>query len=45
MACEKLFKSVKSFANHENSKKHKANVVHLKILLEAEDELAREDEN
>ncbi|XP_053209166.1 dnaJ homolog subfamily C member 21-like [Panonychus citri] len=45
MACEKLFKSVKSFANHENSKKHKMNVIHLKTLLEAEDELAREDED
>ncbi|XP_077286672.1 dnaJ homolog subfamily C member 21-like isoform X2 [Arctopsyche grandis] len=31
MACNKLFKNVKSFENHEKSKKHKDNVMNLEL--------------
>ncbi|KAI1303080.1 DnaJ -like protein subfamily C member 21 [Halotydeus destructor] len=37
IACDKTFKSAKAFENHENSKKHKLNLAHLKAAL-AEDE-------
>jgi DnaJ family protein A protein 5 len=41
VACEKKFKSVKSFENHGKSKKHQQNVARLKeALLEDEDLLA-----
>lgn len=30
-ACNKLFKNVKSFENHENSKKHKENVANMSM--------------
>ncbi|XP_054756276.2 dnaJ homolog subfamily C member 21-like [Lytechinus pictus] len=38
IACNKGFKSPKAFANHENSKKHKENMVYLKAQMEAEEE-------
>lgn len=31
MACNKFFKNVKSFENHEKSKKHKENVMNLEL--------------
>lgn len=38
-ACQKLFKTVKAFANHENSKKHKESVEILRqSMLEEEDD-------
>jgi DnaJ family protein A protein 5 len=39
VACDKSFKSVKAFANHENSKKHKANVAALRAALEEDEAL------
>jgi len=36
VACDKAFKSDKAFANHENSKKHKNNVLLLRETLENE---------
>ena len=42
IACNKLFKTTKSFANHENSKKHKENVKELKEqMLEEEGEFEK----
>ena len=38
IACDKSFKSDKTFQNHENSKKHKANVAILTAQLEADEE-------
>ncbi|KAJ8895410.1 hypothetical protein PR048_000742 [Dryococelus australis] len=38
VACNKVFKTEKAFANHENSKKHKENVEVLKTTLEDDDE-------
>lgn len=38
-ACDKDFRSVKAFENHEASKKHKQNVVVLRKLLEEEEKL------
>lgn len=38
VACNKLFKSGKSFQNHEKSKKHKENVELLKKSMKNEDE-------
>lgn len=40
-ACNKLFKNVKSFENHEKSKKHKENVANMTF----DDELEISDEN
>lgn len=37
VACEKDFKSEKALKNHENSKKHKENVVLLKYLMQEEE--------
>nr|XP_033340230.1 dnaJ homolog subfamily C member 21 [Megalopta genalis] len=37
VACNKRFKTQKSFINHENSKKHKDNVIAMKISLEEDD--------
>jgi DnaJ homolog subfamily A member 5 len=37
VACDKAFKSAKSFANHENSKKHRDNVELLKKHMKEED--------
>ncbi|XP_031344102.1 dnaJ homolog subfamily C member 21 [Photinus pyralis] len=37
VACNKLFKSTKGYANHETSKKHKQNVKILKETMTAED--------
>ncbi|XP_078041523.1 dnaJ homolog subfamily C member 21 [Augochlora pura] len=37
VACNKIFKTQKSFINHENSKKHKDNVIAMKISLEEDD--------
>ncbi|XP_063227830.1 dnaJ homolog subfamily C member 21 [Bacillus rossius redtenbacheri] len=39
VACNKVFKTEKAFANHENSKKHRENVELLKTTLENEDDL------
>lgn len=39
VACNKIFKTVKAFENHENSKKHRENVEALKLTMEKEDEL------
>merc|ERR1739838_1100481 len=38
VACDKLFRSDKAFANHEKSKKHKENVEILKELMKEEEE-------
>jgi DnaJ homolog subfamily A member 5 len=38
-ACSKVFKSHKQYANHENSKKHKANVEALRYELQLEESL------
>ncbi|KAK6620380.1 hypothetical protein RUM44_006781 [Polyplax serrata] len=38
VACNKVFKTDKSFANHEKSKKHKENVALLKNVITEEDE-------
>lgn len=38
-ACNKAFKNEKSFANHENSKKHKECVARLRSQMQEEDEL------
>lgn len=40
-ACNKLFKNVNSFENHENSKKHKENVINMTL----DDEIAISDNN
>ncbi|XP_030832729.1 dnaJ homolog subfamily C member 21 isoform X2 [Strongylocentrotus purpuratus] len=46
VACNKSFKSPKAFANHENSKKHKENIIFLKAQMEAEEEeFAGEEES
>merc|ERR1712087_1051506 len=37
VACDKLFRSDKAFANHEKSKKHKENVEILKEIMQEED--------
>jgi len=37
VACDKLFRSDKAFANHEKSKKHKENVEILKEIMEEEE--------
>ncbi|XP_076645404.1 dnaJ homolog subfamily C member 21 [Halictus rubicundus] len=37
VACNKIFKTQKSFRNHENSKKHKDNVIAIKISMEDDD--------
>lgn len=42
-ACNKLFKTVKSFENHENSKKHKENVANM--VLETELDFSDEDKS
>lgn len=39
VACNKIFKTVKAFENHENSKKHRENVEALKLTMEKENEL------
>lgn len=39
VACNKIFKTVKAFENHENSKKHRENVETLKLTMEKENEL------
>ncbi|XP_022197623.2 dnaJ homolog subfamily C member 21 [Nilaparvata lugens] len=45
IACEKLFKNPKAFANHESSKKHKENVQLIKeSMLEEEEEDEEEEE-
>ncbi|XP_031844006.1 dnaJ homolog subfamily C member 21 [Nomia melanderi] len=38
VACNKLFKTHKSFTNHENSKKHKDNITAMKISMIEDDE-------
>lgn len=38
VACNKVFKTQKAFGNHENSKKHKDNLISLKKTIEDEDE-------
>ncbi|CAK9800450.1 DnaJ homolog subfamily C member 21 [Anthophora plagiata] len=38
VACNKIFKTHKAFANHENSKKHKDNIVVMKASMIQEDE-------
>ncbi|KAK2193351.1 hypothetical protein NP493_15g05021 [Ridgeia piscesae] len=38
VACNKLFKTEKAFANHEKSKKHKENVLLLRSLMEEEED-------
>jgi len=43
VACDKLFRSDKAFANHEKSKKHKENVEILKELMKEEEEEEEED--
>lgn len=40
-ACSKLFKNVKSFENHENSKKHKENVA--RMTLDDDIDISDED--
>ncbi|KAK5648441.1 hypothetical protein RI129_003333 [Pyrocoelia pectoralis] len=45
VACNKLFKSTKGYANHEVSKKHKQNVKMLKKTMTAEDEIGEDSEN
>ena len=45
VACDKLFRSDKAFANHEKSKKHKENVEILKELMKEEEEEEDGDEN
>ncbi|KAJ8306389.1 hypothetical protein KUTeg_016934 [Tegillarca granosa] len=46
VACNRAFKSDKSFANHEKSKKHKENVALLKLHMEEEeDQLGLDDED
>ncbi|XP_076298453.1 dnaJ homolog subfamily C member 21 [Lasioglossum baleicum] len=37
VACNKIFKTQKSFRNHENSKKHKDNVIAIKVSMEDDD--------
>ncbi|XP_064477029.1 dnaJ homolog subfamily C member 21-like [Ornithodoros turicata] len=39
VACDKSFKSVKAFINHENSRKHQENVEFLKQAMTEEDEM------
>uniref|UniRef100_A0A1B6MKP1 DnaJ homolog subfamily C member 21 n=1 Tax=Graphocephala atropunctata TaxID=36148 RepID=A0A1B6MKP1_9HEMI len=39
VACNKLFKTIKAFQNHENSKKHKENVVFLKLGVENDEDI------
>ncbi|CAK1555429.1 unnamed protein product [Leptosia nina] len=41
-ACNKLFKNIKSFENHENSKKHKENVSNM--ILDEEVEISEQEE-
>ena len=36
IACDKAFKSVMAFQNHENSKKHKQNLARLKEIMESD---------
>lgn len=38
VACNKVFKNPKAFANHESSKKHRENVEKLKLLVREEEE-------
>ncbi|XP_011310228.1 dnaJ homolog subfamily C member 21 [Fopius arisanus] len=38
VACNKIFKTQKAFSNHENSKKHRDNVVTMKIAMVEDDE-------
>merc|ERR1712168_643273 len=45
VACDKLFRSDKAFANHEKSKKHKENVEILKELMKEEEEEEEEEED
>lgn len=42
-ACRKMFKTVKAFANHESSKKHKENVEILRQTMLEEEELLDEE--
>lgn len=42
-ACEKDFRSDKAFKNHENSKKHKENVLLLKALMEEDEAMANSE--
>lgn len=39
VACNKIFKTVKAFENHENSRKHRENVEALKLTMENENDL------
>ncbi|GFY75852.1 dnaJ homolog subfamily C member 21 [Trichonephila inaurata madagascariensis] len=43
-ACQKDFRSEKAFKNHENSKKHKENVILLKYLMQEEEKLQNNEE-
>ncbi|GFS90430.1 dnaJ homolog subfamily C member 21 [Nephila pilipes] len=44
VACEKDFRSEKALKNHENSKKHKENVLLLKYLMKEEEKLLNDRE-
>lgn len=44
VACNKVFKNPKAFANHESSKKHKENVEYLKQTQGIEEESEKSDE-
>ena len=44
VACNKMFKTSKAFTNHENSKKHRNNVEHLRNTLLEEDKVNSSEE-
>ncbi|XP_008557293.1 dnaJ homolog subfamily C member 21 [Microplitis demolitor] len=45
VACNKHFKTPKAFVNHENSKKHKENVLIMKNVMMTDDKMFDEDED
>lgn len=45
VACNKIFKTPKAFANHESSKKHKEKVAALKLLMEEEEDDIDDDDD
>ncbi|XP_046670425.1 dnaJ homolog subfamily C member 21 [Homalodisca vitripennis] len=45
IACNKIFKTIKAFQNHENSKKHKENIAILKLYQGNEDILLSESDS
>uniref|UniRef100_A0A1B6ESU2 DnaJ homolog subfamily C member 21 n=1 Tax=Cuerna arida TaxID=1464854 RepID=A0A1B6ESU2_9HEMI len=45
IACNKIFKTIKAFQNHENSKKHKENIAILKLVNVNEDVLLSESDS